>query len=173
MTFNIANYSVDSKGKPFLLLHLHQPLAENAQILVESEDITKVVEIYAEKKKRSLTANSYMWLLLNKLAIKLNTTDEELYLDFLRKYGTKDYIAAPIESEEILKRMYKIVEVVKDCTINSTKAVTFRLIRGSSKYDSKEFSILLDAVVEECKSQGIETETPEKLKLLLDNWRPE
>ena len=43
------------------------------------QDREQLFEIKEYKKKRSLNANSYCWVLLQKLADKLNTTKEELY----------------------------------------------------------------------------------------------
>lgn len=137
------------------------------------DDKPKVVTIDYYKEKRSLNANSMMWSLLNKLAAKLGTTDEELYIDYLKKYAPKDYMAAPKEAEEIFKTLYKIVEPVRDCTINETPAVTFRCIRGSSKFNSKEFSVLLDHVVQDCKEQGIETLEDKRINEIVERWKPE
>ena len=41
---------------------------------------------------------------------------------------------------------------------------------GSSVYDSKEMSRLVDNIVEECKLQNIETMTPNELKSLKESW---
>ena len=49
----------------------------------EEYDLT--VKKYREK--RSLNANSYMWVLLDKLAAKLNTGREELYKRYIRDVG--------------------------------------------------------------------------------------
>ena len=43
------------------------------------QDREQLFEIKPYKKKRSLNANSYCWVLLQKLADKLHTTKEELY----------------------------------------------------------------------------------------------
>ena len=163
-TFRTGLYTRLADGRHTVLLYLDQePNVDKLTALVESDEV-KQVSIEVEKKKRSLNANAYLWSLINQIAIKLKSTDEEIYYDFLSKKGPKDYVAGQLEMKPIFERMYKIVEVVKDCTINQTDAVTFKLIRGSSKYDSKEFSILLDAVVDECKTLGIETLEDVKIK---------
>lgn len=45
------------------------------------------VTIKQRRKKRSLDANAYMWVLLGKLAEKLRTSSDELYIWFIRQYG--------------------------------------------------------------------------------------
>jgi hypothetical protein len=54
--------------------------------------------------------------------------------------------------------------------INNTPAVTFRLIRGSSTYDSLEMSVLINGIVEEAKQLGIETMTPNEIAELVQKW---
>ena len=43
------------------------------------------------------------------------------------------------------------------------------MLRGSSDYDTKEMSVLINGLVEECKEQGIETIPPDELRRILSN----
>ena len=47
----------------------------------------------------------------------------------------------------------------------------YRLIKGSSQYDTKEMSLFIDGIVSECKEQGIETMTPSELDQLKQSWK--
>ena len=42
----------------------------------------------------------------------------------------------------------------------------YLIYRGSSTYDSREFSIFLSGIIEECKEVGIDVDTPEIKSLL-------
>lgn len=42
---------------------------------------------------------------------------------------------------------------------------------GSSSYDSKEMSRLIDSIVEDCKMQGIPTDTPEQIARYKEAWK--
>ena len=56
--------------------------------------------------------------------------------------------------------------------VDSNGAFTVvRLWYGSSTYNTKQMSKLINMVVDECKEQGIETMTPEELKSLIEEWR--
>ena len=44
------------------------------------------------------------------------------------------------------------------------------LYYGSSTYDTKQMSRLIDNIVQDCQAVGIETLTPDKLALLLEEW---
>ena len=41
---------------------------------------------------------------------------------------------------------------------------------GSSTYNTRQMSRLIDSLIEECKEQGIETMTPAELALLKEDW---
>jgi len=166
---NLSRFNNGDWGLMLIIPKSESHMMESLEKVVD-DDKAKTIEIKHFKEKRSLDANAMLWVLLDKMAKKLNSTDEEIYISMLKRYGAKDYIAAPKESEEILKRVYKVVEVVKDCVINDTQAVTYRLIRGSSTYDTLEFSKLLDGVIGECKELGIETMTPDQIERLIEEW---
>lgn len=121
------------------------------------------------RNRRSLDANAYMWVLLQDMALQLDSTAEEIYEDMLQRYGLLDrdesgYIPitmrADIDSSH-LPGHWKLDR------IRSTIAwkVYFR-IRGTSEYDTKEMSWFLDRVIEEAKSIGVETMTPDEIERL-------
>ncbi len=133
------------------------------------KDCVKSVEIKQKRNKRSISANNYMWQLINQMAIKLGSTDVEIYERMLCDFGTKEYVVAVPEARPILLKAYKIVEVVSSVKIKNKPAVQFRLIRGSSSYDTKEMSILINGVVQEAKVLGIETMNINEIKLMMES----
>jgi hypothetical protein len=44
------------------------------------------------------------------------------------------------------------------------------LYYGSSVYDSKQMSRLIELIVQDCKANGIETLTPHELEMLCEKW---
>ena len=44
---------------------------------------------------------------------------------------------------------------------------TYMMLKGSSEYDTKEMSHLIDGLVSECKEMGIETLPPEELERMM------
>ena len=48
--------------------------------------------------------------------------------------------------------------------------LVIRLYYGSSTYNTKQMSRLLDAVIADCKEQGIDVATPAELALLKEEW---
>jgi hypothetical protein len=61
-----------------------------------------------------------------------------------------------------------ISEVLEDSKLEGYKKVISYY--GSSVYDSREMSILVDEIVQECKALNIETMAKEELQSLKDSW---
>lgn len=165
MKFKCKPFIKTIKDINWLVSEIPSRLVPELEKILQNEDI--VLEVSKAKKPRSLTSNAYCWVLINKMAIKIKSTDEEVYLQMLERYGSKDYVAAPSESEEILKRAYKIVIPIKECTINNNKATTFKLIRGSSTYDQVEMNRFIEGIISECKVLNIETLPPREVERLI------
>ena len=47
---------------------------------------------------------------------------------------------------------------------------TYTVLAGSSTYDTKEMSELINGLVSECKEQGIETLTPDELARMMKDY---
>lgn len=67
---------------------LFEPIEDFRQAYDELKDYEKLtLEIKPYRAKRSLDANSYLWVLLDKLADKLNITRWQAYLNELKSHG--------------------------------------------------------------------------------------
>ena len=47
----------------------------------------------------------------------------------------------------------------------------YKVYKGSSEMDSREMSILINGLVQECQNQGIETKTKAEIDSLLESWK--
>lgn len=133
------------------------------------------ITIKKHRNKRSLDANNYMWLLLSKLAAVLHTTKEELYYQMLERYGTFYYLPVEEGKEEGIQKVFRIVRDRGETilTTPSGKQVACRQLqcyKGSSLYDTKEMSMLIDGVVQEAQDAGIDTITPTELDEMKQKW---
>lgn len=149
---------------------------ENAGKVDPEKEYT--VTIKQRRNKRSLDANAYMWVLLGKLAEKLRTSSDELYIWFIRQYGvyeSRTVVERAIESAQ--RRWNKIGKgwFVDDMGPSTTYqgCRNLRFFYGSSSYDTKEMARLIDEVVEECKAQGIETMSKKEIDNLLGGQKNE
>lgn len=137
------------------------------------ENIEYDIKIVKKANKRSLSANSYLWSLLQQLATKLNTSKEELYKEYITKYGDFQLLQIANDGIELFVKGWEKDRLGNICEIaRPSKNKGYSVIRayiGSSDYDSKQMSRLLDQVVEDCKEQEIETLDDMEVKALCEN----
>lgn len=126
------------------------------------------VEIKEYKQKRSLNANAYAWVLINKIANEMRLSKEEVYLNMLKHYGQSQVVS--IVSEVNITGYFKYFEVIGTSTLNNKEFNHIRVFKGSSEYDTKEMSIFIDGIVQEAKQLDIETLTPNQLAELKSLW---
>jgi len=109
-------------------------------------------------------------VILSKIAEKLNTTKDELYLIMLDRYGTFCHIVVKPSVVDKVKQEWRTVRVLGEVTINGQIGVQMQCFFGSSTYDTKSMSTLLNGVVQEAKDIGIETMTTRELSLMNEKW---
>lgn len=131
-------------------------------------DDDKTFELIEHKEKRSRNANSYAWALIGKMADSLRTSKDEVYLTMLKRYGQSEIVS--VLSKVDVTGYFKYFEVAGETELNGKSFTHYKVFKGSSEYDTKEMSILIDGIVSEAKSMGIETLTPIELQRLKDDW---
>ena len=132
----------------------------NAKTIIEwlfEQDTTKKFEIKELKPKRSLTANAYYWSLLNQLANVLRFDNQKLHFMMLQRYG--QYEVVSVLSSIDVKGYFRYYESIGHGFVNGKEFTHYKVYKGSSEMNSKEFSILLDGLVSECNEQNIATLT--------------
>lgn len=144
-------------------------------LYVLEDDVKYRVEVKKWRKKRSTNANNYAWVLMEELAIALNTSKDEVYELMLERYGTLlrddegDLIVIPTNNE--LKSTSRLhLKYIGTKGINNNLLNLYAVLKGSSEYNTKEMSTFINGVVSECKMVGIETMTEEELSLLKKEW---
>ena len=131
------------------------------------QDKNKKFEIKEKRKKRSLSQNSYAWELITKIGNILRKSKEEVYLQMLKDYGQSEIVSILSSIEP--KGYFKYYEKIGTGIVNNKEFTHYKIFKGSSEFDSKEMTILIDGIIQECKQLGIETLTPdeiEKLKII-------
>lgn len=126
------------------------------------------------RNTRSLDANAYCWVLIDKLASALNEKKEEIYRCYIRQMGDNNTVVC-VKSEAVEELCEKwecnglgwqtdtLPSKISDCT-------NVILYYGSSTYDSEQMHRLIELVVQDCKALGIETKTPDELAKLMAQW---
>lgn len=139
----------------------------NAKTLIKwlcEQEPEKIFEIKEKKKKRTLTANAYYWALVNQLAGVLRISSDECHRLMLKRYGHFEFVS--VLSDIDIKGYFKYFDVAGHGTVQGKEFTHYKIYKGSSEMDSKEFSVLLDGVISECNEVGIPTLTPDEVSRL-------
>ena len=123
------------------------------------------VKINKHREKRSLNANAYLWKLVTEIGNILNKSKEEVYLQMLIDYGQSEMVS--ILSVIDVKGYFKYYKLAGTSILNGKEFNHYKIYKGSSEYDTKEMSILLNGVVQEAKNLGIKTKDDIELELSL------
>ena len=131
-------------------------------------------EITKAKKKRSLDANAYLWVLCSKIAAAVGISKEEVYRRAIR--DGEQFTPMPIKAEAVedFSRIWQghgtgwFIDVADGSKIPGYKLVL--AYHGSSVYDTKSMAQLIDRVIDEAKTLDIETLTPEEIERMKLEW---
>lgn len=123
------------------------------------------------KNKRSLNANAYCWKLCTEIGNILRLSKEEVYLNMLKNYGQSEIVS--VLSTIDVTGYFKYYEVAGKSLLNNKEFTHYKVFKGSSEYDTREMSILIDGIVQECTNLEIPTITEEQLKKLKGSWKNE
>ena len=135
------------------------------------------IDIKKYRKKRSLDANAYCWVLCDKIAKEISkdgtiTTKEEIYKDAIKNIGTFEPMIVEEKAFENFKRIWEkqgLGFLIQEVT-RKDKCIKVHCYYGSSTYDTKEMSLLIELLVEEAKQLNIEVKTEQEIESLLKMW---
>lgn len=128
------------------------------------------------RQKRSLDANNYAWQLISKLAETLGMSKDEMYVMLLKKYGSNllyedgSIAIMTLPSDKDPKVLGLYFSFIGNGFVNEKEFYHYRIIKGSSQYDTLEMSKFINGIVDECKDQGIETLPPDELTRMKEMW---
>ena len=133
------------------------------------------LEVKEHRKKRSLDANAYAWVLINKLAEVMRISPVEVYRQAIQDIsGNSEILPVKDEAVEQFTQAWKhngLGWLCKD--MGKSKLPGYRNLMvyyGSSVYNTDQMSNLIDQLIQDCKALDIETLPPEKLSLLMEEW---
>lgn len=146
---------------------------EIIDFLYEEEDREKIFEIKEYKSRRSLNANSYAWVLCREIAKKMHITKEDVYKKVIIEMG--DFEVVPVKEVAVnrfvsawCKKGIGWICEVGESKLEGYKNIT--LYYGSSVYDTKQMSLLIEKLVEDAKALGIVTLDELEINRMLEDY---
>ena len=141
------------------------------------DDALYELDIKKHRKKRSLNSNNYSWKLTDQLAEKMlvagvKISKEEMHAEMIFRYGQVMYdengeqVTYSTSQNVNMPEFFPYAKEIGESELNGKVFRHYRIYRGSHTYDSKEMSVFISGIVEECKEQGIDCDLPETKALL-------
>lgn len=124
------------------------------------------------KKKRSLDANSKMWALCRDIGAAIGEPALNVYRRALEEGNVFEPLGMRIEALDRFKRAWErngdgwFIKVISQ----SDRSVLIRAYYGSSTFTVQEMSDLIDRLIQDAKSIGLETMSEREKSLLLEDW---
>lgn len=147
----------------------------DAEALERLKDKDLDIEIKIHREHRSKDANAMLWACLGDIAKELDRDPWSLYLNALKDYGKYTTLMVRQDAVEDVKKQWREVMEVGDTIMYDTDGDAVRMVYlncyfGSSTYDTKEFSTLLNGVIEDMRDLGLTPPPSGDMKRALEQW---
>lgn len=135
-------------------------------------------ELKLIRKKRSLDANAFCWKICTEIANVVGNTKEDVYRDAISHVGvyeTLQFNDTPTKSRFDAMNTFKQKWMANGegwltKTLDADKCI-IQAYYGSSRYDTKEMSVLIDYLVMQGKQVGVQVLTQEQIELMKTEWK--
>lgn len=155
-----------------IVLNIGLPIEYGKQVdlIVNGFNESQEYELNRCKKKRSLSANGYAWLLFDEMAKKIGTTKEDVYKHAISDVGVfTELTFSSKEAMNAFKRYWHsnglgwLTRTVDDTTLLA--------FYGSSSYSKEDMSRLIEWAVDNCNQMGIPTMSDKELSEMVGRWK--
>ena len=175
MSETISFRDIKLEGGCLIIRPEREDLGKAMSVVRKHKDRLYDLEVKEHRKKRSLDANAYCWVLINKLADVMRIPPTEVYRQAIQDIsGNSEILPVRDDAVEQFKQAWSHNGIGWMCRdMGKSKLQGYRNLMvyyGSSVYNSKQMSELIDHLVQDCKALDIETLTPDKLSLLMEEW---
>ena len=169
VTGKIVGANIDFKtNKPMLMLEVNERNDFEALVDEMRYKDKLSIEVKPFRQHRSLNANAYAWKLIGEIADIVRASKEEVYVKMLKRYGQSEIIS--VLAHIPIDQYIKYCEEAGESELNGKLFKHYKVFKGSSEFDTREMSILIDGIVSEAKDLGIQTETPEEIAKMKSLW---
>lgn len=159
-----------------ITLYVDNRYRDNIETMLQdiSCDVEYDLSVKKRRNKRSLDANAYAWVLIGKLAQKLNKSPIEIYRELIRDMPT--YNILPVRDDAVghfiaTWESHGLGWMVIVMGQSKFKGYTnLKCHYGSSSFTTRDMSQFIDNIIAECKVQGIEYISNEELQRLVEDW---
>lgn len=133
------------------------------------------IEIKKAANHRSLSANNYAWVLIDKIAEKTGIPESEVYRNAIREIGgVSDYYGMKEEAYESFCEIWTKGHLGRQVEIIPGSAkpgwINVRAFKGSSDFNTSQMARLIDSLIQEAEAQGIGTIPDKEVERMVSKW---
>lgn len=172
MTLTFTEARIQNDGGVWLCLKVNEP-APARKFVMDKQNRLYDLEIKQHQEKRSLDANAYYWKLVGELSRATGDKPEKIYRRHIRDIGNFEALCIQekaLESFEIKWVNGHLGRFIETRAAKLPGCVTVLAYYGSSDFDAREMSQLIDNCIQDCQAVRVETLPPDKLALLKEDW---
>lgn len=172
MNLTFFDARIQNDGGAWLCLKINEP-AQARKFVMEKQNRLYDLEIKQHREKRSLDANAYYWKLCGDLARAVNDTTDNIYRRHIQDISNYDTLCMVTEAVPDFERRWKSGHLGRLIETRESKipgCTTVLAYYGSSDFDTREMSQLIDNCIQDCQAVGVETFPLDKLELLKEEW---
>lgn len=134
------------------------------------EDKLLDVTLKVHREKRSKDANALLWACIGDIARETEVDKWDVYLNLLRRYGKFTYIVVKPDAAEAVRKQWRESEIIGEIDIHGTKGVQMLCYYGSSTYDTKEMSVLLNGTISEMETLNLQRPASSDMRRAMEEW---
>lgn len=136
----------------------------------------KDIEVTAKRyrKRRSLSANAYAWVLIDQVATKMYLPKETVYKSYIENIGgNTGTLTIEDEAVDMFCRSWEsrglgwLTETSPSGWGGYTDIIFYY---GSSVFNTEQMARFIDLIIQDCRSLNIETKDPNDIASLLEAW---
>ena len=175
MSERISFTDVKLEGGWLMVKPLKEDLGKAMSIVRKRSGKLMDLEVKEHKKKRSLDANAYAWVLIGKIADALRLTTTEVYRQAILDIGGNyEILPIKIEAADHFKQIWEAQGLGWPCVdMGRSKIQGYQNLRcyyGSSTYSVSQMTQLIDHLVQDCLALDLEVKSEEEIASLLGGW---
>ena len=176
MAETISFSDVKLEGGWLMVKPVQWDLGKAMSIVRKHKDKLYDLTVKEHQKKRSLDANAYAWVLINKIADALRITPIEIYRQAIQNVsGNYEVIPVKEEAADHFKQVWEAQGLGWPCVdMGKSKIDGYRNLRayyGSSTFSVQQMQVLIDNLVQDCRALDIEVKSDEEIASLMGDWK--
>lgn len=167
----LQGLSRDLEGRQLITIAVNEDFREQYDKLKDKE---VDVQIKSARRRRNLDANALAWTVIDAISEKTGIKKNEVYRNAIREIGGVSTIVCVLaNAADVLKRNWESKGTgwqaeIAESRISGCKNVT--LWYGSSTYDSKQMSALIDSLKQDADALGIHSFSGDEYARALEKW---